>query len=567
MSSTSSSSTNLVNPASGSGNILRLTGMASGLDVDATVKAMMTPYQTNLDKLGQDMQTLHWTQDSYRDTLSSVNSFKSSFLDVINPSTYMLSQNAYASFTPTVYDAGTTNASTSVSVKGGAGAVAGSYKVDFTGGNLAVAAGLKSGASVQTAAGTGALWATKLSDLFGSGTVDTSKVTINYNNGSGAQSATVNVTAGMTISDFAQAISSATSNTVTAQYSELTGKLSIQTSNTGAATSLSITDTGVPAGTLLDKLNIGAAGVATAGQDLKVKITPPGEAVGTTVTRSSNQFTVDGITYNCTAAKSADITLAANVDNTYNNIKSFIDKYNDMIDKINTKVTEQKPKGYPPLTDAQKASMSESQITAWETKAKTGLLENDSMLQSMLTSMRSAFYQTVQGAGVTLTQIGLSTSSDVSQGGKIIIDETKLKAALQNSGQQVADLFSKVSTSQPAYSPDLTSAQRTTRSNEEGIFQRISDVLQDYTRTTRDTKGKKGLLIEKAGIAGDYTEFNNLLFNQEKDKQKQIDDMKTKFNDKQTYYYNKFSQLESAMNALNAQQASLASMLGTGTGG
>jgi flagellar hook-associated protein 2 len=259
--------------------------------------------------------------------------------------------------------------------------------------------------------------------------------------------------------------------------------------------------------------------------------------------------------------------LTSDPDQTYNNIKSFIDKYNDMIDKINTKITDQKLKDYAPLTDAQKASMSETQITAWETKAKTGLLENDSMLQNMLTSMRSTFYQAVSNAGVTLTQIGLSTSSDISQGGKIIIDETKLKNAIQTKGQQVADIFSKASTSQPSYSPDLTNDQRATRTSEEGIFQRISDILQDYTRTTRDSNGKKGLLVEKAGIVGDYSEFNNLLYTQEKDKQKAIDDMKTKFNDKQTYYYNMFSKLETAMNTLNNQQATLASMLGTSSSG
>lgn len=558
---TSATSATTTTNANGT-NVLRITGMASGLDVDATVKALMTPYQTKLDKMNQQMQTYQWTQTSYRDTMTEVNTFKSTFLDITNPTNFMLSQNAYAGVDAAAYDSGTSNVSSGVSVTAGAGAVAGSYKVDFTGGQLAAAAGIKSGNSIYLADASGvatttkASASTKLSALYNSDpstTVDTSQLTIKYNNGSGAQTATVNITANMSISDLAQAISNATSNNVTANYSELTGKLSLSTANTGSGTSFSITDSGASAGTLLNKLNI--SGAPTPGQDLKVNIQEPGDAGSTPVTKSSNQFTIDGVTYNLTSATNADVKITTNVQKTYDNIKNFIDKYNTMIADISSKISEKKNYDYPPLTDAQKASMSDSQITAWEAKAKTGLLENDSMLQNMLYSMRTAFYQTVQGAGISLTQIGLSTSSDTTQGGKIIIDETKLKTAIQNNGAQIANLFTQTSTSQSAYSPDLTAAQRTTRSNEEGIFQRVSDIFQDYTRTTRDSSGKKGLLVEKAGITGDYTEYNNLITNQETTQQKAIDDMKERMSDKQTAYYNQFSQLEATLNTLNSQSS------------
>lgn len=567
----STSSTSGINPASGSSNMLRLTGMASGLDVDAVVKSMISPYQTKVDKLNQDMQKMQWTQDSYRDTMSDINTFKSSFLDITKPTNYMLTQNAYATFDSTVTDPVSGMASSAVSVTGVVGAASGSYSIDFTGGHLASNAAIKSGAKIQTDSQItnlstgGALSSTKLSELFGTGSVDTSQISIAYNNGSGAATATVNITAGMSVSDFAQAINAATSNNVVAQYSELTGKFSIQTTNTGASTSLSITDSGSPGGTLLTKLNIGVA--SGTGQDLSVIITPPGESSGVPITKSSNKFTIDGVSYNFAKAINANITLTPSVQKTYDGIKGFIDKYNDLIDKISTKINENKLKDYPPLTAAQKSSMSSTDIASWETKAKTGLLSNDSMLGSMLTSMRSAFYQAVQGAGVTLSQIGLSTSSDISQGGKILIDETKLKSAIQNNGQQVANIFSKVSTSIPNYSADANATDRATRSSEEGIFQRINDIMQDYTRTTRDSLGHKGSLVDKAGIIGDFTEFNNTISSQQKDQLKAISDMTTKMNDKQTYYYNIYSKLEVAMNKLNSQSASLASMLGTSSGG
>ena len=60
-----------------SSNIQRITGMASGLDVDSLVKGMMQPYNARVDKAKQDRDLLQWKQDAYRDTLTDLNTFKS----------------------------------------------------------------------------------------------------------------------------------------------------------------------------------------------------------------------------------------------------------------------------------------------------------------------------------------------------------------------------------------------------------------------------------------------------------------------------------------------------------
>ena len=157
--------------------------------------------------------------------------------------------------------------------------------------------------------------------------------------------------------------------------------------------------------------------------------------------------------------------------------------------------------------------MTEKEIEKWEEKAKQGLLKGDTYLDTMLSKMRAAFFDPVKrnfsdnpydtnNIGIRLTDIGLSTSSDISQRGKIIIDEAKLKEALKNNPDKVAELFTKRSTSQPSYRADMSSTDRNQRYQELGIFQRINDILQDYVRTTRDSNGKKGKLLEKAGIKG-----------------------------------------------------------------
>ena len=40
------------------------------------------------------------------------------------------------------------------------------------------------------------------------------------------------------------------------------------------------------------------------------------------------------------------------------------------------------------------------------------------------------------------------------------------------------------------------------------------DIIEDNITTIRDLNGKKGILLEKAGIEGDTSEFTNLIFNE-----------------------------------------------------
>ena len=71
--------------------------------------------------------------------------------------------------------------------------------------------------------------------------------------------------------------------------------------------------------------------------------------------------------------------------------------------------------------------MSETQITAWETKAKSGLFHNDSSLKELINSMRNHMTATVDNGSIynSLASIGIS-SKNYTDKGKLYIDETKL---------------------------------------------------------------------------------------------------------------------------------------------
>lgn len=543
---------------------LRIGGMASGLDTDALVKQMMQPYTMKVDKLKQDKQIVAWKQELYRDILSDTANISKTYFDVLKPTTNMLSKNNYAGFD-------VTSANSVVGQSPGAiataslGAVTGSYTVKVD--RLAKAAKVE-GTAIDFLNPN--KYNTKLRDL---GIEDGGTFSFEYkdSNGVAKTSKDIVVSKDSTISELMDAVNKDTAGSVKLNFSELTKEFSIESLQTGTLASLKVTEGGGKGLLAKLKLNVGTdldgkvIGTVTAGINSMVTITPPGSTDAVTVEKPGNTFSIDGVNYTLTKAITTNnVTIAGNTQKTYDKIKEFIDKYNELVDKVSGKTGEKKQYKYLPLTDEQKKDMSEDEVKQWEIKAKEGLLKGDSSLDNMINSMRTAFYEGVEGAGISLSEIGLSTSPDTSQRGKIIIDETKLKTAIETRGEQVANLFTKTSTTHSSYSADYSSSDRSVRSKEEGIFQRINDVLQDYTRTSRNNNGKKGVLLEKAGIKGDLTEFGSLLSKDIIKKDEMINEMIKNLAAKENKFYTQFSRLEVAMNKLNSQSSWLTQQFSQG---
>jgi flagellar hook-associated protein 2 len=165
----------------------------------------------------------------------------------------------------------------------------------------------------------------------------------------------------------------------------------------------------------------------------------------------------------------------------------------------------------------------------------------------------------VEGAGLTLSAIGIKTGNYMEKG-KLLIDEAKLTDALQNRGEEVEKLFA--AQSGISYSPNLTSAQRSQRYKESGLMHRISDILNNYIRTTRDDNGHKGILLEKAGIIGDISEFKNTLSDKLKQIDSRIGDAIRLLQSKEESYWRKFTAMEKAIQQMNSQSSWLSQQLG-----
>ena len=113
-SSSSSSSTS-------SSSVLRITGMASGIDTDAVVKSMVSNYQAKIDKANQAKQTLQWKQDAYRTIITGIKGLQDYF-DPLS-SKYMLSRNSLNINSATNANSSVVSATASSSAKTGTYAV------------------------------------------------------------------------------------------------------------------------------------------------------------------------------------------------------------------------------------------------------------------------------------------------------------------------------------------------------------------------------------------------------------------------------------------------------------
>jgi len=366
------------------------------------------------------------------------------------------------------------------------------------------------------------------------------------------------------ISSMLSTINSNADAKVNIRYDELTGNFVLTAKQLGAGSTLEIKDS--ESGFLKKVLGIDIEGVVP-GKDAEVEIGMVGEKEKTLVTRSSNSFTVNGITYNLQKADlntTITIKVETDVDGIYETITGFVNKYNEMIEKINSKLSEKYDSNYLPLTDEQKEAMKEKDIELWEQKAKTGLLRNDSILEKMISDLRRALYDSIEGVGIHLTSIGITTGS-YEQKGKLIVDEQKLKEAIRNNPDGVMELFSKKS-EKYSYSRTMSSEERAIWYKESGLAQRIYGIIEDNISTFRDKDGRKGLLLEKAGIQGDASEYSNLIYKEIKEYESSISKLYEKLVQKENNYFRKFAAMEEALNSMYSQSNWLYAQLSSMTG-
>ncbi|MED4311312.1 flagellar filament capping protein FliD [Heyndrickxia coagulans] len=255
--------------------------------------------------------------------------------------------------------------------------------------------------------------------------------------------------------------------------------------------------------------------------------------------RTSNTFTISGVTYTLksTFDTPVAVTVSNDTDTIFKNIKDFVDQYNSLIDAVQSKLNEDRYSDYAPLTDEQRKEMTDTQQDQWDKKARSGLLRNDMTLKSSLSNMRSLIYSKVNNANISseysqLSSIGITTTSDWLEGGKLEIDEDKLKAAIQNDPDSVELLFR---------------ASGSTTS-EKGIIQRLYDSVNQTYNTIVDKAGKSTYVNTQFTIGKNINDLTD-----------KIRDMNDKLGKLEDRYYAQFTAMEQAIQKYNSQYTYLSS--------
>jgi flagellar hook-associated protein 2 len=505
-------------------SITRLTGFASGMDTDSIVKKLMNAESISLNKLKQNQQKQTWLSDSYRQWNADLLAFRSN--TILNMS---------LSKTYNTFDV-TSSHENSVSATDSGTSLSGSYSVEvkqladsatFTGDKVSLEPTKTLGNSVQ---GAGQL------------TADTS-IIINVNDYPDKM-VTIDIKTTDTINDVVAKINGAKDSTgkslgLQAFYDPTLQQFTLKTKDTGAGTKidLSMNTSAASQSFLSNTLGLDTTNLVATGQNANVIFN--GNEI---TTLTSNNATIMGINFSFKSPTigASTVTVSQNTDGVIKNIKDFVDQYNGMLDKMNKSINDPVYRDYLPLLEEQKSEMSEKQIEMWEEKAKSGLLRSDSILSGLVTKMRSVMTSIVDNGSSynSLSSIGISSRSYQDKG-KLYLDETKLREAIQADPDAVEKLFAQLGDASTGPS---------------GIINRLSETLQNGIKE----------LTNKAGYTGNNQYDQSIIGKLLSDTQIDITLQTEKLQRKEAQYYRQFAAMEQAMARLNSQSSWLCQQMGGG---
>lgn len=316
---------------------------------------------------------------------------------------------------------------------------------------------------------------------------------------------------------------------VTLSYSELTDTFVMTSKETGFGSEVKLED--MDGGNFLAALGLtgDSATAPTVEEGQNAVFVVDGT---TTVERSTNtNINVNGVFISLSEVtdEAVDIEMKEDTSSMKDLITNFVNDYNEMIELLNKTRTEERVKGYDPLTEAQKEEMSDKQIEKWEEKAKAGVLRNDSTLNAISSKLSQLMYTSFNG--FSLYEMGVQ-SAGYTENGKLTIDETKLDEALSTKSAKIKDFFL----------------------GDTGFGAALEKAMDGAIKTS-GPKGSRGSLIEKAGIGNTMSDTENNISDKIKSLKKFIDNLNTKLAAREKYWWSKFSTLEKLVNNMNSKSS------------
>jgi flagellar hook-associated protein 2 len=525
---------------------MRIGGLASGMDIDQLVGDLMKAERIPLDKIKQKKQTLEWQRDQYRDMNKLLNELQTMAKDMNYEKTYVSKKT-------------TSSNEGAVSATGFPGSSSGTYNIKVE--RLATAAIRVSQDSVSTTgqkidpnkAFKDQLASFKTSPDFNGGPVSFTLATFKED-GTKVEK-TFEVLETETLSEVLKKINDSELG-IRAFYDSTADKVVMERTVTGDFNKDPKTFLGAEIG--YNGANAGF--IANVLQMKAGKETSPGvwqttETGGTnakftyndslTVEPSTNEYKINNIQFNLKQVTDGNetITVQTNTDAAFDSIVKFVNKYNEVIEKINGKLDEKRYRDYKPLSDEEKEAMDDKQIELWEEKAKSGLIRNDSSLSTGLNNLRLDFYEPLAGAlkGFgQLAELGIKATSNYADKGKLVIDnEDLLKSKLAENPEAIYKLFS-------------TDGDGKTRSTM-GIAERLVKTIDSTIRKIEEKAGKPSWTNQKFTLGKNLNDVDRQI-NRFEDRLIQVEDR----------YWRQFTAMEKAIQRSNDQAMYLMQQFGGG---
>lgn len=281
------------------------------------------------------------------------------------------------------------------------------------------------------------------------------------------------------------------------------------------------------------------------------------------------------------AGQQVNINVHRNVDDAIEMIREFVEAYNEMIRNLNTLHTTARPRAggsargsfFEPLTDEQRAAMSDREVERWEEQARIGLLHRDNDIRNIQQQLRDAMMSPVVLArdpvtgnvtdqiflfNVGITTVGMDGASEDRLIGVLQIDEERLRSELEADPDRVMQLFAQ----SPIAAQDVPTSgintlesgsiiQRNARSPYVGIGWRLNDLINNVAIDFDSS------LRQRAGVPNAIDATENTLSRQIRDYDRRIDQMQEWLIRRENHFFAMFARMEQAMAQSHQQMDAL----------
>lgn len=507
---------------------LRLTGMYSGLDTDSIISQLMKAQRTKVEAVEKKKTKLEWKVEAWNTLNSKLYSLYTGTLNNLKYTT------AYAGKATTISD------SNVATVTAGNSAVTGTQELAVK--QLAKSGNL-TGAKITSSDGEKLTDSSTLSQLGYTGTG-----TINVTTGSGT---TTNIEVSET-TKISEVIAKLKAAGVTANFDATNQRIFVNAKKSGADGDFTISSSDAAGENALGALGLDtdAGAIKVNGQDAKIILN------GAEFTSSSNSFSINGLSILAkdvtgtttdedgkTVNKTVSISTERDYQGMYDTIKNFITQYNEIIKAMDGAYNADSSKGYEPLTDEERESMTDDQIKKWETKIKDSILRRDDTLSTVTSILKNTMQSvyTINGQKYSLSSFGIDTGNyfktDADEKGVFHIDgDTDDSTASKKTNK----LMSAITTDPESVISFFTSLSKDLYSNLGSRYKYINEIR-----------------------SSDKVYDDKLMDSQIDDYEDEIKKLEKKFTAMEDRYYSQFSAMETALAKLQKNSSALTGLLGS----